>query len=91
MGKLLCSKKEAADTLGVSLRTVDNLIGRKELIVRRVGRRVLIPAREVERFTWHDHQTRLATTANAPNRVENGMHENAIAVTVLKARMRSKK
>jgi excisionase family DNA binding protein len=66
MGKLLCSKRETADALGVSLRTVDNLIGRKELTVRRVGRRVLIPAKEVERFTRHDHQTQPAAKTNAP-------------------------
>jgi len=65
MAKLLCSKKEAADALGISLRTVDNLIGRKELAVRRVGRRVLIPAVEVERFTRRDHQTRPAAKAGA--------------------------
>jgi excisionase family DNA binding protein len=58
MGKLLCSKKEAAEALGVSLRTIDNLIGQKELTARRVGRRVLIPAVEVERFTRRDHRTR---------------------------------
>lgn len=58
MAKLLCSKKEAADALGVSLRTVDNLIGRKELGVRRVGRRVLVPVVELERFTRRDHLTK---------------------------------
>lgn len=66
MGKLLCSKKEAAEALGVSLRTVDNLIGQKQLPVRRVGRRVLIPAVEVERFTRRDHQTRPATRKDRP-------------------------
>ena len=65
MGRLLCSKKEVADALGVSLRTVENLIGRKELTVRRVGRRVLIPAVEVERFTRRDHQTRPAAKGHA--------------------------
>ncbi|MBV9481921.1 MAG: helix-turn-helix domain-containing protein [Acidobacteria bacterium] len=60
MAKLLCSKKETAEALGVSLRTVDNLIDGKELAVRRVGRRVLIPVAEVERFTRRDHQTRPA-------------------------------
>jgi excisionase family DNA binding protein len=58
MGRLLCSKKEAADALGVSLRTVDNLIVRKELTVRRVGRRVLVPAEELNRFAKRDHSTK---------------------------------
>jgi excisionase family DNA binding protein len=41
--KLLHSKVEAADLLNVSVRTIDNLIASKELSVRRIGRRVLIP------------------------------------------------
>ena len=41
--KLLHSKVEAAQMLNVSLRTVDNLIAFKELPVRRIRRRVLIP------------------------------------------------
>jgi excisionase family DNA binding protein len=57
MGKLLCSKKETADALGVSLRTIDNLIAGKELIIRRVGRRVLVPMTEIQRFTRRDHPT----------------------------------
>jgi len=40
---LLHSKIEAATMLNISLRTVDNLIAMKELPVRRIGRRVLIP------------------------------------------------
>jgi excisionase family DNA binding protein len=58
MGKLLYSKKETADALGVSQRTVDNLIARKELAVRRVGRRVLVPLSELARFTRRDHATK---------------------------------
>ena len=40
---LLHSKIEAAAMLSVSARTIDNLIAMKELPVRRIGRRVLIP------------------------------------------------
>jgi excisionase family DNA binding protein len=87
MGKLLCSKKETADALGVSLRTVDNLIGRKELGVRRVGRRVLIPAKELERFTRYDHQTRPMAKANAPGGVDKC---NRYTASVLGAEIRSK-
>jgi excisionase family DNA binding protein len=58
MAKLLCSKKETADALGVSLRTIDNLIAQKELKVVRCGRRVLIPVSEHERFARRDHATR---------------------------------
>jgi len=87
MGKLLCSKKETADALGVSLRTVDNLIGRKELAVRRVGRRVLIPAKEVERFTRHDHQTQPAARANVPDGTDGRKRDTA---AVLGAETRSR-
>jgi excisionase family DNA binding protein len=87
MGKLLCSKKETADALGVSLRTVDNLIGRKELGFRRVGRRVLIPAKELERFTRYDHQTRQVAKANAPDGVDKSKQDSA---AVLGAETRSK-
>ena len=40
---LLHSKLEAAAMLNVCPRTIDNLIAMKELPVRRIGRRVLIP------------------------------------------------
>jgi excisionase family DNA binding protein len=50
MGDLVLTREETAGALRLSLRTVDNLIARGELRVRRVGRRVLIPCTEVERF-----------------------------------------
>jgi excisionase family DNA binding protein len=59
---ILVSKKEAARVLSVSLRTVDNLIASKELAVRRLGRRCLIPRRALEEFARRDH----ATQANDP-------------------------
>jgi excisionase family DNA binding protein len=40
---LLHTKIEAAALLNVSVRTIDNLIAMKDLPVRRIGRRVLIP------------------------------------------------
>ena len=55
---ILISKKETARLLGVSLRTVDNLIARRELSVRRVGRRVLVPRHVLEKFCRRDHVTR---------------------------------
>lgn len=48
--KLLFSKKEAAQALSVSLRTLENLVGRGELSVKRVGRRVLISRQALEHF-----------------------------------------
>jgi excisionase family DNA binding protein len=43
MDKILCSKREAAEILGVSLRTIENLIARKLLVSRQIGRRRMIP------------------------------------------------
>jgi len=56
--QILMSKREAARMLSLSVRTVDNLIVRKELSARRVGRRVLIPRRALEEFARRDHPTR---------------------------------
>jgi excisionase family DNA binding protein len=46
--------------LGVSLRTVDRLIAMKELPVRRLGRRVLIPRNGVHNLLRSDHPTKAA-------------------------------
>lgn len=54
--KLLHSKREAAQMLDVSPRTVDNLIAFKELEVRRIGRRVLIPHSALLNFVRTDHR-----------------------------------
>jgi excisionase family DNA binding protein len=51
------SKQEAADLLSVSVRTIDRLIALKELPVRRLGRRVLIPRNAIENLLRHDHPT----------------------------------
>ena len=40
--KLLVSKREAASALSVSVRTIENYIRRKELKVRKLGRRTLV-------------------------------------------------
>ena len=48
--KLLYSKRETAQTLSLSLRTVDNLIARNELQIKRVGKRVLVLGRSLARF-----------------------------------------
>ena len=53
--KLLYTRKEAAQVLSVSLRFLDGLIGRRELRPRRIGRRVLVEHRELERFARADH------------------------------------
>lgn len=54
---ILISKRDAAKALSISLRTLDNLIASKELAVRRVGRRCLIPRKALEEFARRDHRT----------------------------------
>jgi excisionase family DNA binding protein len=48
---------EAARLLGISPRTVANLIARGELPSRRIGRRRVIPVALLEAFLKRDHQT----------------------------------
>lgn len=57
---LAMSKVEAARMLGVSLRTVDRLIALKQLPVRRLGRRVLIPRNGLQNLLRGDHSTKAA-------------------------------
>lgn len=52
---LLVSKIDSARVLSVSLRTVTNLIARKELPCRRIGKRTLIPYKALVRFAQRDH------------------------------------
>lgn len=58
MDALLVARREAAVVLGVCLRTVDYLIARGELPVRRVGRRVLVPRSELEKFVRRGKTTK---------------------------------
>lgn len=55
--KLLVSKREAAELLSVSVRTIENLLARKELQARKVGRRTLLAFAALERFVRRDHPT----------------------------------
>ncbi len=57
MEKILYDKKTAAAALSISVRMLDNLIFRRELPVRRVGRRVLLERRVLEAFARRDHVT----------------------------------
>jgi len=51
---LLLSKRRAAQLLGLSVRSVEILIRSKQLGSRKIGRRRLVPRKEVERFARHD-------------------------------------
>lgn len=55
MDKLAVNRFEAARLLSVSLRTLDSLLARGELRGRRVGRRIIFPLEELQRFLKRDH------------------------------------
>lgn len=56
--RLAYSKTEAAEALGLSLRTIDNLIAGKTLTARRIGRRVVIPVTGLQALIRSDRPTR---------------------------------
>jgi excisionase family DNA binding protein len=62
--QLLISKREAAAMLGLSVRTLENLISVKELPARRIGRRCLIERQALERFARRDHTTKQERKGN---------------------------
>lgn len=53
--KLLFSRKEAAYSLGLSLRSIAFLLARGELKYRKVGNKTLIPYAELVKFSKQDH------------------------------------
>ncbi len=53
----LYSKEQAAIFLGVSVRTVNNLLAAKQLVRRKVGSRTLIPVSSLRAFVAKDHPT----------------------------------
>ena len=48
------SRREAADALRISLRTIDYLLAQGKLCGRRIGRRIVIPRGEIEKFLRRD-------------------------------------
>ncbi len=50
MDSLLVSRQEAAELLGIGIRTLDSLISAKQLRHRRIGKRILIDRGELLRF-----------------------------------------
>jgi hypothetical protein len=57
--RLFVGRSEAAQMLSISCRSLDYLVANKQLLVRRIGTRVLIPVSELRRFSRSDHPERL--------------------------------
>jgi excisionase family DNA binding protein len=53
--KILCSRRDAAHALSISVRSLDYLIERGDLPTRRIGRKVLIQFAALQRFARGDH------------------------------------
>jgi excisionase family DNA binding protein len=60
--KLLYSRRDAAEALSISIRSVDYLIERGDLPTKRIGKKVLIPAADLRRFARGDHPEALRST-----------------------------
>ena len=58
--RLLVCKREAAALLSISPRALDYLLANKQIAVRRIGSRVLIPMTELQKFSRADHPAPLA-------------------------------
>jgi hypothetical protein len=69
--KLLYSRRDTADALSLSIRSVDYLITAGRLPTRRVGGKILIPASAVRRFAREDHPD-LVRTVNTSKIAEVG-------------------
>jgi len=54
---LLLTKEQTAALLNVSVRTVGNLLARRELVRRKIGTRTLIPRTSIDAFLKRDHAT----------------------------------
>jgi excisionase family DNA binding protein len=57
LGQLLYPIPQGARVLGISARLLWTFVQRGEIRTRRVGARVLIHRRELEKFALHDHST----------------------------------
>jgi excisionase family DNA binding protein len=53
------SRKEAAQLWGISVRSLDYMIERGVIAVVRIGRRVLIQHKELERFARQNQERRV--------------------------------
>lgn len=54
---IFVGKREASALLGVSVRTIENLLRNGELVARRIGRRIVIPRQALIEFAKRDHGT----------------------------------
>jgi hypothetical protein len=61
--KLLYSRRDTAEALSLSIRSVDYLITTGRLSTRRIGGKILVPASAVRRFARGDHPELVRATS----------------------------
>jgi hypothetical protein len=61
--RMLYDRKEAARQLSTSIRSLDYIIGNREIAVRRIGKKILIPHGELVRYARADHYGPIRTQA----------------------------
>jgi hypothetical protein len=74
--KLLYSRRDTAEALSLSIRSIDYLITTGRLTARRVGGKILIPASAVRRFAREDHpdSVRSGMPLLSPGQIKVGQH-----------------
>lgn len=75
--RLLLSRKEAAEYLGISIRSVDYLISQRQLATRRIGGRRLIPYTSLSQYSRRDHPGPIAP--HHPRKVPVGAGDGSSA------------
>jgi hypothetical protein len=73
--KLLYSRRDTAEALSLSIRSIDYLITTGRLPARRVGGKILIPVSAVRRFAREDHPDSVRT-AHASDHAKAGQHSS---------------
>jgi len=76
--KLLYSRRDTAEALSLSIRSIDYLITTGRLTARRVGCKILIPASAVRRFAREDHpdSVRCGIPALSSDQMKVGQHSS---------------
>ncbi len=62
--KVLYTKRETAQLLSISVRSIDYLILSRQIPARRIGRRVLVHRDAIEQFARRDHAFIRASTVS---------------------------
>ena len=76
--KLLYSRRDTAEALSLSVRSIDYLVTTGRLSARRVGGKILIPASAIRRFAREDHPDSVRTVIpRAPDHAKSGKDSQA--------------